>query len=351
MTQIDNLLNAFMNRRGAIAAATLATGLLAGSATVAQADSSLWSSCPSHCTEGCEPVSPYPFVFVHGAVGTAESFDTVRSELKETYGDQCKTIATAAVEVAKFQSPEVRGADLAVEIFGVLMANGGGKVHLVAHSAGSRDVRYYAAHERELPFLGPQVVASVTTVAGDGSGVIVADVMTGIYEAAPRFWDAVDEFVASPIVYAFFEATVDGDFSPTDVTAALLALNSDGSRRFECDHPNVPGIPYARHGGRIRHVVTTVPSQLLLAPIWAFLELLGFENDGLLTVGTAHGDGISDYWEEHDGFALSIGVNHFALIDAGEVWGFQSHELFETVVEFAIGNIAPNDVQTTPDCD
>ena len=73
-----------------------------------------------------------------------------------------------AVQVSPLHSSEVRGEQLLVRIEEILRETGAGKVNLIGHSQGSLTARYAAAKR-------PDLVASVTSVAGPNHGSELAD--------------------------------------------------------------------------------------------------------------------------------------------------------------------------------
>ena len=73
-----------------------------------------------------------------------------------------------AVQVSPVNSNEVRGEELLLQIQSILRETGADKVNLIGHSQGSLTARYAAAKR-------PDLVASVTSVAGPNHGSELAD--------------------------------------------------------------------------------------------------------------------------------------------------------------------------------
>jgi triacylglycerol lipase len=73
-----------------------------------------------------------------------------------------------AVQVSPLNSNEVRGEQLLARIDEILRETGAGKVNLIGHSQGSLTARYAAAKR-------PDLIASVTSVAGPNHGSELAD--------------------------------------------------------------------------------------------------------------------------------------------------------------------------------
>jgi triacylglycerol lipase len=109
----------------------------------------------------------YPIVLVHGLLG----FDHLGA-MSYWYDIVPRLRAQGAdvhtTSVAAFDDSEVRGQELLPQIQKILHDSGAGKVHLIGHSQGSLAARYVAA-------VRPDLVASVTSVAGPNQGSEVAD--------------------------------------------------------------------------------------------------------------------------------------------------------------------------------
>src|SRR3546814_17474807 len=73
-----------------------------------------------------------------------------------------------AVQVSPLHSSEVRGEQLLARIEEILKQTGAQKVNLIGHSQGALTARYAAAKR-------PELVASVTSVAGTNHGSELAD--------------------------------------------------------------------------------------------------------------------------------------------------------------------------------
>jgi triacylglycerol esterase/lipase EstA (alpha/beta hydrolase family) len=84
-----------------------------------------------------------------------------------------------AVQVSPLSSTEVRGEQLLARIDEILRETGAARVNLFGHSQGSLTARYAAAKR-------PDLVASVTSVAGPNHGSELADYLHNTTRHTPR---------------------------------------------------------------------------------------------------------------------------------------------------------------------
>lgn len=172
----------------------------------------------------------YPIVLVHGLFG----FDNI-GPVEYWYGIPAALRADGAKvyvsQVTAAQSTEVRGEQLLSYVKQVLAATGATKVNLIGHSHGGPTVRYVAS-------VSPNLVASVSSVAGPHKGSPVADILLGI---APN--GTFSQAVISSVVNGFASliGLMSGDSSPQNSAAALNSLSTAGSARFNRAHP--AGVP------------------------------------------------------------------------------------------------------------
>ena len=117
----------------------------------------------------------YPIVLVHGLFG----FDSLFG-VDYWYGIPSALQRSGArvfvAQVSAANSTEVRGEQLLAQVKNILAITGAAKVNLVGHSHGGPTVRYVAG-------VAPQLVASVTSVAGPHKGSRVADILRGTVPA------------------------------------------------------------------------------------------------------------------------------------------------------------------------
>ncbi len=193
-----------------------------------------------HCGSGwhcvgcwCEPVSGpsytrtrYPVVLAHGFLG----FDSILGI------DYWFAIAEALIaggaevyttEVSQTNSSEVRGEQLIAQIENILATSGAAKVNLIGHSQGALDIRYVAA-------VRPELVASVTSVAGPHTGADLSDLFDPSSPLTALASAAV-EGLGNLIAW------LSGSVNDGDVNAALLNFTRDGVAAFNAAYPD--GLP------------------------------------------------------------------------------------------------------------
>jgi triacylglycerol lipase len=173
----------------------------------------------------------YPIVLVHGLFG----FDNI-GPLEYFYGIPEDLRANGAQvfvsQVSAANSTEVRGEQLLAYVKQVLAVTGAQKVNLMGHSHGGPTVRYVAS-------VAPELVASVTSIAGPNQGASLADDVRGV--APPG---SISEALLATVVngFATFIGVVSGDpWQPEDSAAALDSLTTAGMAAFNAAHPE--GLP------------------------------------------------------------------------------------------------------------
>ncbi len=167
----------------------------------------------------------YPIVLVHGLfgfdkIGPVEYFYGIPSALRSG-GAQVYTTAVSAAN-----STEVRGEQLLVQVKQIVAATGKGKVNLIGHSHGGPTSRYVAS-------VRPDLVASVSSVAGVNKGSKVADIALGL---VPGVTSTLANAVAS-----FISFMSGGSGLPQNGRAALASLSTAGTAAFNARHP--AGVP------------------------------------------------------------------------------------------------------------
>jgi triacylglycerol lipase len=280
-----------MQRRFRIAGA-LALSLAVLGAQGAQA------ICLFNCSEA---KTKYPIVLAHGLFGFDELFGVVEywygipGDLRERGAKVYVTTVTQA------ESSEVRGEQLLDQVETIVAISGKPKVNLIGHSQGGLDVRYVAA-------VRPDLIASVTAVAGPHKGADLADFLRANFVNG-GFTQAVIEGLGG------FLGTVigllSGSSNPQDVVAALDALSSPGTAAFNARYPQ--GVPASSCGegaavvNGVRYYSWSGTGLLTNAldigdPALAVTSLFYDEsNDGLVGRCSSHlGDVIRDnYFQNH----------------------------------------------------
>ena len=139
------------------------------------------------------------------------------------------------VMVSGVNSTEIRGEQLLKVIEQTVRETGVAKVNLIGHSQGALTVRYVAARR-------PDLVASVTSVAGPNYGSELADYLERHFPPGTlggRVVNAVIGVLAWTIVA--FETGYRGPKLPMDITASHQSLTTTGVALFNRQYPQ--GLP------------------------------------------------------------------------------------------------------------
>ncbi|WP_460155554.1 alpha/beta fold hydrolase [Pseudomonas sp. S2_H10] len=147
-----------------------------------------------------------------------------------------------AVQVSPLNSNEVRGEQLLARIDEILRQTGAAKVNLIGHSQGSLTARYAAAKR-------PDLIASVTSVAGPNHGSELADYL---HEHYPH--DSVRGRLLSFLLrvigalMGWLDTGYRGPKLPVDIHASHHSLTTAGVALFNQRYPQ--GLPetWGGHG-------------------------------------------------------------------------------------------------------
>lgn len=284
--------------------------------------SAWWWSKPSTYTQ-----TQYPIVLVHGLYGFddilgMEYFYKVPAELRKDGAE------VYIVTVAAANGTEIRGEQLLLQMEDILAISGADKLNLIGHSHGGLTIRYAAS-------VRPEMVASVTTIAGVNKGSPVADklaagsgeyaVFAGLIKVAGNLLGEMINFFSS------------GDYDQ-DVMAVMSALTTAETRAFNLRHPQglpstecgegdyeVDGIYYYSWSGT--QPVTNIfdPVEALFAITSQFFDS-GVENDGLVSRCSSHlGMVIRDNFKMNhlDEVNMMLGIHHLWSTDPLTV--FRTH--------------------------
>ncbi|ROM63606.1 alpha/beta hydrolase [Pseudomonas brassicacearum] len=140
-----------------------------------------------------------------------------------------------AVKVSPLHSSEVRGEQLLARIEEILRQTGAQKVNLIGHSQGSLTARYAAARR-------PDLVASVTSVAGTNHGSELADYLQTHYpadSARGRLLSALLRLINA--LMSLLETGYRGPRLPVDIRASHASLTTEGVALFNQRYPQ--GLP------------------------------------------------------------------------------------------------------------
>lgn len=139
------------------------------------------------------------------------------------------------VMVSAVNSTEVRGEQLLLLVEQILRETGADKVNLIGHSQGALTCRYAAAKR-------PDLVASVTSVAGPNHGSELADYLERSFpvdSAKGRLINFVLRLLAW--LMALLETGYHGPKLPMDIDASHQSLTSEGMALFNSRYPQ--GLP------------------------------------------------------------------------------------------------------------
>ena len=222
----------------------------------------------------------YPIVLVHGwfgfdAIGPIDYFSAIPEALREGGAE----VYVAQISAANYT--EVRGEQLLAQVREILALSGAEKVNLIGHSHGGPTTRYVAG-------VAPELVASVTSVAGINRGSPVADFLVPAHDE-PVSGPLLDRTVTA--LAGLVDLLSDGGY-PQDSRAAQYSLSTRGAAEFnarfsagipaDCGDGEhvVDGVRYYSWTG-IRQVTTLVdPTDSLLAITATAFR--GKPNDGLV---------------------------------------------------------------------
>ena len=224
----------------------------------------------------------YPIVLVHGLfgfdqLGPVEYFYGIPSALRSGGAKVYTTSVSAA------NSTEVRGEQLLTQVKQILAATGASKVNLIGHSHGGPTIRYVAS-------IRPDLVASVSSVAGVNKGSKIADILAG---TIPNTSAALGNALASMI--SFLSG---GSGMPQNSGAAMRSLSTAGSLAFNTRHPQ--GVPTTSCGEGANHVNGVYyfswsgaqPYTNVFDVVDPFMAVLGVafgqKNDGLVSSCSSH---------------------------------------------------------------
>lgn len=173
----------------------------------------------------------YPIVFNHGMGGFISiGTDTLGMDyFYQILPDLARNGANVwATRVSPFNSTEVRGEQLLQQVLEIRALTGASKVNLLGHSHGGPTIRYVAG-------VRPDVVASLTSIAGPHQGSPVADLILKA-EGTPIEGPLVGavNFVSKAITWA---QGLDPNSYPHDALAGGSSLTLAGSAKFNAQFP------------------------------------------------------------------------------------------------------------------
>lgn len=173
----------------------------------------------------------YPIVLVHGLFGFDQLLG-IDYFYKVPQALQAGGAKVFVAQVSATHSSELRGEQLLSQVRQILALTGAEKVNLIGHSHGGPTTRYVAS-------VRPDLVASVTNIAGVNKGSRVADIVRKT-AAAGTVNEAIAVSIAEGLAKLIGLASHDGRL-PQDASAALDALTTEGAARFNAKYPE--GLP------------------------------------------------------------------------------------------------------------
>lgn len=172
----------------------------------------------------------YPIVLTHGLYG----FDSLLGV--DYWYKVPETLRAGGAEVfvtsvSNSNSPEIRGEQLIPQIEQILAITGAEKVNLIGHSHGGPTTRYVAS-------VRPDLVASVTTIAGVNKGTPVAEALHNWSDGSDVFAGVISTLgnTLAKLIDLF-----SGGGHPQDILASMQSMTFDETAAFNQRHPG--GIP------------------------------------------------------------------------------------------------------------
>jgi triacylglycerol lipase len=169
----------------------------------------------------------YPIVLVHGLfgfdnIGPIEMFYGIPRALRKDGAN------VHVAQVAAANSTEVRGEQLLAQVKQILAATGASKVNLMGHSHGGPTVRYVAS-------VRPDLVASVTSIAGVHKGAPMADSILAMFPLGTPLNTVVAGL--ADIAARFLGIASGEPWQAQNTLAAAQSLSTAGSLKFNQAHP------------------------------------------------------------------------------------------------------------------
>lgn len=269
----------------------------------------------------------YPIVLTHGLYG----FDSLLGidywhKVPETLRqDGAEVFLTT---VSNSNSPEIRGEQLIPQVEKILAMTGAEKVNLIGHSHGGPTTRYVAS-------VRPDLIASVTTIAGVNRGTPVADTLTEWSNNSSAFEGLLATF--GNLLAKVIDG-ISGGGHPQDIIASMRSMTTADTIEFNKKHG--AGIPttecgegaYVENGIRYYSWSGVQPVTNILDP----LDLLtgttqnffpdGVANDGLVGRCSSHLGMVirDDFKMNHlDEVNMLLGIHHLTETDPLTV--FRTH--------------------------
>lgn len=169
----------------------------------------------------------YPLVFVHGMFGFNRLGGAVfgLDYWYQVLPDLASHKATAfATQISPLESIEVRGEQLLDQVEQVVTITGKPKVNLIGHSHGGPTARYIAG-------VRPDLVASVSTVAGTNDGSPVADLVQSVPILNGVLATVMDALM-TPVINFAQQSNL-----PSNFKASIYSMSQPGVKAFNTKFP------------------------------------------------------------------------------------------------------------------
>lgn len=169
----------------------------------------------------------YPLVFVHGMFGFNRLGGAVfgLDYWYQVLPDLASHKATAfATQISPLESIEVRGEQLLDQVEQVVAITGKPKVNLIGHSHGGPTARYIAG-------VRPDLVASVSTVAGTNDGSPVADLVQSVPILNGVLATVMDALM-TPVINFAQQSNL-----PSNFKASIYSMSQPGVKAFNAKFP------------------------------------------------------------------------------------------------------------------
>ncbi|KPA15816.1 lactonizing lipase [Candidatus Magnetomorum sp. HK-1] len=244
----------------------------------------------------------YPILLVHGVLG----FDSIAGMVDHWYGIPKKLKDGGAIvrqaKMSALNNNDVRTDQLIKEIEDFLSDTGASKVNLIAHSHGSTT-------SRQAAYIRPELVASLTTIAGPHKGAPVADFAS---EQIPPSIQGI-AFDAGDLVGEILDLLSGNDGLSQSTEGMMIHFTQEGIQEFNEKYP-CKGVPTknsrnARGDEKETFYVNGQPHTIkyyswtgnaqktnILDPdnnLWPVLHFVNmfygtYEDDGLIGVNSSH---------------------------------------------------------------
>lgn len=251
-------------------------------------------ACWWKCSDNNYAQTRYPIVLVHG-MGGYDDFAGIVNLFYQIPEDLRANGATVFVaQVSAFNSAEVRGEQLLLQVQEYLAISGATKVNLIGQSHGSPTVRYVAG-------VAPELIASVTSIGGPVKGTPLADNVQALRDT-PVIGAALEPLLSNIInaIGGVITVVTNGGDLPQDAIAILGSTTTEGTAQFNLRYPD--GVPatacgegaYVSNGVRYYSWSGGSPVTNLLDPTdlgFALIAPLLFGNepsDGLIGTCSSH---------------------------------------------------------------